>query len=127
MAAKRKANKPKDLGDIIDRVLREFDVKPTVRSGNQQRANVAGRGAVKAAGKPAMDAAKWWYGSNPKELGFNAALSAIPMSKVGKGVKATVKTARKIIPAAAVVLSPPKAKAKPKPKKSSGGTPARKK
>lgn len=127
MAAKRKAAKPKDLGDIIDRVLREFDVKPTVRSGNQQRANQVGRGAIKATGKAPIDVAKWWYGSNPKEIAFNAALSAIPMGKVGKGVKATVKNARKIVPAAAVVLSPPKAKVKPKPKKSSGGTPARKK
>lgn len=124
MAAKRKASKPKDLGDIIDRVLREFDVKPTVRSGNQQRANEVGRGAVKAVGKAQIDAAKWWYGSSPKDVAINSAISAIP---VGKGIKAAVKGAKKIIPTAAVVLSPPKAKAKPKPKKSSGGTPARKK
>lgn len=124
MAAKRKAAKPKGLEDIIDRVLREFDVKPTVRSGNQQRANQVGRGAVKATGKAPVDAAKWWYGSNPKEFAFNTAMGALP---IGKGIKTAVKGAKKIIPTAAVVLSPPKAKAKPKPKKSSGGTPARKK
>lgn len=126
MAAKRKAAKPKGLEDIIDRVLREFDVKPTVRSGNQQRANQVGKAAVKAVGKAPVDAAKWWYGSNPKDIAINSALSAMP---IGKGLKATVKGAKKIIPTASVILSPPKAKVKPKskPKKSSGSTPARKK
>jgi hypothetical protein len=124
MAAKRKAAKPKDLGDIIDRVLREFDVKPTVRSNNQQRANVAGRSAVKTVAKVPMDAAKWWYGSSPKDVAINSAIGAMP---IGKGIKAAVKGAKKVIPTAAVVLSPPKAKVKPKPKKSSGSTPSRKK
>lgn len=126
MAAKRKAAKPKDLGDIIDRVLREFDVKPTVRSGNQQRANQVGRGAVKAVGKAPIEAAKFWYGSNPKDIAINAALSFTPVSKPVRSTVKALKKAPKMLSAIGTAAAP-KPKPKSKPKKSSGGTPARKK
>lgn len=133
VAAKRKpAAKPQGLDDIIRESIKSVTKQPVrvkTRTGSKviyKQSSEAATKSVKGAealGKtfnkvssPAITAAKWWYGENPKDIAINTALSAIP---VGKGVKA-IKNSRNALRMINSGLSSIQEKPKSKKKKGKG-------
>jgi len=91
VAAKRKpAAKSQGFDDIVDQVMQRLGagMPPKPKSGTQAMADYVGRKSVEAVGKvnrAPLDAAKWWYGSNPKQIAENSVYSVLPIGRAAKG------------------------------------------